>query len=197
MATGTKIPNPRHYGSSLGHRKVVAPPSPSPPSHPHPNKLPPPKPGSLLWPPLRRPIFVSPPLASGGTRRKLSGAAILEESKKLPGPLEGGTAPKLRSCSPMSGARNHRRRKNIRPTGGRRRRRREASEWEDRERQQQLAFLREEEERLGAGVRRISVSISLVFHLSFVCPGGQGFIWGNLSVEAVNRTLQGLSTQLP
>jgi len=57
---GTKIPNPRHYGSSLGHRQVVAPPSPSPPSHPHPNKnFLPPKPGSLLWPPLRRPIFVS------------------------------------------------------------------------------------------------------------------------------------------
>ena len=55
-----KSQNPRHYGSSLGHRQVVAPPSPSPPSHPHPNKkLPPPKPGSLLWPPLRRPIFVS------------------------------------------------------------------------------------------------------------------------------------------
>jgi len=54
----------------------------------------------------------------------------------------------------MSGARDHRRRKNIRRTGGRRRRI-EASEWEGREREEQLAFLREEEERLGAGVRRI------------------------------------------
>ena len=69
----------------------------------------------------------------------------------------------------MSGARNHRRRKNIRPTSGRRRRRIEASEWEDREHEEQLA-----EEKLGAGVRRISVSISLVFHLSFFCPDGQG-----------------------
>ena len=35
----------------------------------------------------------------------------------------------------------------------------EASEWEDREREEQLAFLREEKERLEAGVGRISVSL--------------------------------------
>jgi len=63
----------------------------------------------------------------------------------------------------------------------------EASEWEDREHEEQLTFLREEDEGLGRGVRRISGSLgcslfSLVFHLSFFCPtsfGGQragGFI---------------------
>ena len=55
-----------------------------------------------------------------------------------------------------------------------------AMEWEYREREEQLAILREDVERLGAGVRLLSVACHL--HLSFIFPpssGGQragGFI---------------------
>jgi len=79
--------------------------------------------------------------------------AVLEETKKLPDPTRGRDRTKIaelladEQCSQAiekrsenytttgpQFSRNHRRRKDIRPTGSRRRRR-EASEWEDRARE--------------------------------------------------------------
>jgi len=49
----------------------------------------------------------------------------------------------------------------------------EASERKDREREERLAFLREEEERLGAGVRLLPIACYF-FGLSFICPSSSG-----------------------
>ena len=61
---------------------------------------------------------------SGGDSRNPSGQPSWRRPRSSQAPLGGGTVPKLRSCSPMSGAakrssfsRNHRRRKDVRPTG--------------------------------------------------------------------------------
>jgi len=116
---------------------------------------------------------------SGGASRKPS-RQPLKETRELPDPTRGRDRTKIaelladeRCSQAVLVFLATRRREDVRPIGSRRRirRGREASEWEYREREEQLAFLREEEERLGLGFSRSFVvfsALSSVFHIPYI-----------------------------